>query len=548
MDRGGQTIPSKESAETTAQRVLAAMERPGSYPHQVERVQHIQTHISHVFVAGGFAYKLKKPVDLGFLDFSSLESRLHFCREELRLNRRLAPAVYLDLWAVAEGPAGPRLVPLDQAGEGLLEPCVRMRELPQDRLMSRLLERGEVDQAQVRALARLLAGFYRRAEGGGHVEEYGRPSAIAFNVEENFRETVDYQEVSVAPGRWRAIRDYSLGFIRQRRGLLRRRLAEGRIKDGHGDLHAGNIVLPVDGPPVVFDCIEFNQRFRFQDVACDLGFLAMDLDFHGRPDLSAALVEEYVAESGDTGLMEVLDFYKCYRAVVRAKIHGFMLDDMAVPAAQKFKDIDKAKAYWRLAVDYAGGEPPFFCVLMMGLMGAGKSFLARKLSGATGWLQVNSDAVRKQLYGLAQSQRSYDDWGQGLYGPEATEATYRALLEVAEGRLTMGASVIVDASFADRGRRRAFTELAGRQGARLLAVEVRAGDEVVRRRLQRRAAKAGTVSDGRWELYRRQQQAWQPPGPEVGQALLAIDGGAAEEDKLGALLGRLREMGHDPGA
>lgn len=537
-----------ESAESSAQRVLAAMERPGTYPHPVERIEHIQTHISHVFLAGGYAYKLKKSVDLGFLDFSSLESRVHFCREELRLNQRLAPEVYLDLWGLVEGPGGPRLTPLDQAGAGLLEPCVRMAEMPQDRLMSRLLARGEVAEADVRALAALLAGFYRRAEAGPHVEEFGRPSAIAFNVEENFRETADYQEVSVAPGRWRAIRDYSLEFLRARRGLFERRVAEGYIKDGHGDLHAGNIVLPAGGPPIVFDCIEFNQRFRFQDVACDLGFLAMDLDFHGRPDLSAALVEEYVAQSGDAGLTEVLGFYKCYRAVVRAKIHGFMLDDMAVPAAQKFQDIDRAKAYWRLAVDYAGGEPPFFCVLMMGLMGAGKSFMARKLGGATGWLQINSDAVRKQLHGMAREQRSYDAWGQGLYGPEATESTYQALLEVVEGRLSMGASVIVDASFADAARRRAFAELAGRHGAVLLAVEVKAADGVVRARLERRQAKAGTVSDGRWELYRRQQRAWQPAGPELKSAWLTIDGGAEEGEKLAALMKRLKDMGHVPEA
>ncbi len=520
------------------------MLRPGFYPHAVAEVRHIQTHISHVFLTGSYAYKLKKPVDFGFLDFGELDKRVHFCREELRLNRRLAPQVYLEVLAVARTPGGLALAPLDDLGGELLEPCLRMVQMDISRQMDLLLAAGQVTAGQVAELARRLADFHAQAATGPAVEFFGRPEQVRLNVEENFRQNADYQEVSVAPARWRAIRDYSLDFLAQARGLLERRVAEGRIRDGHGDLHSGNINLPLEDGAIVFDCIEFNERFRYQDAACDLAFLAMDLEFHDRRDLARVLVREYAARSGDASLDQVMDFYKCYRAVVRAKIHGFMFDDQAEDAAHKFQDIAKARAYFRLAAEYAGGGPPFFLVCLMGLMGSGKTYLAKALAQATGWLGMHSDAVRKQLAGLAPTQASPDAWGQGLYGAQASEATYRALHQGAEARLAQGDSVLVDASFREDDRRREFLDLARRYGARPLFVEVRADRRVLLERLARRQAQGGSISDGRPELLDQQAASWQDASALLTEHGLLVDGGSELEYKVRAVLARLGEMGH----
>ncbi|MFH1057601.1 MAG: AAA family ATPase [Pseudomonadota bacterium] len=526
-----------------ADQVVQAMLRPEFYPHPVAAVRHVQTHISHVLLTGQFAYKVKKPVDFGFLDFSDLARRRFFCQEELRLNRRLAPEIYLAVWAVVRAGEGLALAPDREPDADVVEYCLQMVQMDEARQMDRLLDAGQVDQAKIQGLAQVLAEFYKNAAGGAAVEFFGRPQQVRINVEENFRQTEAYQEVSVAGGRWRAIRDYALSYLANERARLEQRVSEGRVREGHGDLHAGNINLPTGGRAIVFDCIEFNQRFRCQDAAADLAFLAMDLDFHGRADLALELVRAYIAASHDQGLMGVLDFYKCYRAVVRAKIHGFSFDDPGQDGEHKFHDINKARTYWRLAARYAGGEPPYFLVCLMGLMGAGKSYLAQNLCRATGWLGVNSDAVRKQIHGLHEGQRSHDAWGQGLYGPAAGQATYQELWETAQAQLAMGASVVVDASFRERAWRGRFAELAQAEGAGLVLVEVTAAPEVVAARLARREAEGRSVSDGRRELMAAQAAAWQPATPEEGPNWLTVDGGAELADKLGPLLARLEALG-----
>ncbi|MFZ5585262.1 MAG: AAA family ATPase [Thermodesulfobacteriota bacterium] len=522
---------------------VRAMLRPEFYPHPVTAIEHVQTHISHVLLTGPYAYKVKKPVDFGFLDFSRLELRRRFCHEELRLNRRLAPEIYLAVWAVVRTGDGLALAPDREPDADVVEYCLQMIQMDRERQMDRLLAAGGVERADVQGLAGVLAEFYQNAASGPEVEFFGRPEQVRINVEENFRQTEAFQDVSVAAGRWRAIRDYALAFLANERARLEQRVAEGRVREGHGDLHAANVNLPPGGRAIIFDCIEFNQRFRCQDAAADLAFLAMDLDFHGREDLSASLVEAYVEASGDRGLAGVLDFYKCYRAVVRAKIHGFSFDDSGQDGAYRFHDIHKARAYWRLAARYAGGGPPHFLVLVMGLMGVGKTHLAGQLMRATGWLGVNSDAVRKQLHGLAQDQRSYEAWGQGLYGAGASQATYQELWEIAQARLAMGASVVVDASFRERAWRRRFADLARAEGAGLLLVEVAAAPEVVAARLRAREASGRAVSDGRVELMAAQAAAWQPAEAGEREHWLTVDGGAEPTGKLGPVLARLESLG-----
>ncbi|MCB2191236.1 MAG: AAA family ATPase [Deltaproteobacteria bacterium] len=526
--------------------VLRALGRAEIYPHPVEAIEHLQTHISHIFLTGPMAYKLKKPVDLGFLDFRGLEDRKQTCLEELRLNRRLAPRIYRQVLAVVRRDGQLALAPWDEPGGEVLDYAVQMVQMDQERMMDRLLDRGEVTPGQVADLARVLARFYASEPGGPQVSFAGRPSQVRLNVEENFRQTQDYQGICVAPARWRAVRDYSLGFLGEHRELFKHRVAQGRMVDGHGDLHSGNINLPKDGPPIVFDCIEFNQRFRWQDAACDLAFLAMDLDHHGRRDLREVLVSEYITESGDRDLLRVLDFYMCYRAVVRAKVYGFMHEDPGLELAERFRDLQKARSYFRQAAGYAGGEPPYFLVCFMGLMGTGKSYLAKLLSQATGWPRLSSDVVRKQRAGMSPGQASHDAWGQGLYGPSATTDTYETLLRRAGSRLEMGGSVIVDASFTHESWRERFLDLADEQGATPLLVEVYASPQVVRERLARRQAEGKSPSDGRLELVEVQKANWQPPSPRSLEYLLRVDGGLEAEPKMSLLIAKLEGLGYIP--
>jgi aminoglycoside phosphotransferase family enzyme/predicted kinase len=522
--------------------------RPELYPHQVDSIEHVQTHISHVFLTGSYAYKLKKPLDLGFLDFSSLERRMHFCQEELRLNQRLARDTYLQVLGLVRDSGEYCLEPLERAGGRLLEPVLQMRQMDRSRQMDLMLAKGQVTPEHITDLAHLLGDFYLGAERGWEVAHFGRPAQVRFNVEENFNQTSEYQGVTVAAARWRAIRGYSLGFMDSRQELLGSRVREGFIVDGHGDLHSGNINLPAAGSPIVFDCIEFNQRFRYQDVACDLAFLAMDLDYHGYDDLSEQLVSEFITCTGDHGLQELIPFYKCYRAVVRAKVFGFEFKDQTVPSDQKFTDLAKAKRYFRLAALYAelGGtaEPPFFLVCLMGLMGTGKTYLARILKERLGWKRISSDETRKRIAGLNPQERSEDGWEQGLYASQSTQDTYDALLEYAQDQLAMGQNVIVDASFHSDAERRRFGEMAKSLGAKSLFIKLKADRQVVAERLLDRQAKGTSSSDGRLELYDRQAAAWENLSPKIQRSCLPIDGNAPAEEKLNAVMRKLEEMGH----
>ncbi|MCB2185862.1 MAG: AAA family ATPase [Deltaproteobacteria bacterium] len=535
--------------------VVAAMERPEFYPHPVERVVRVETHISQVFLTGPWAYKLKKPVDFGFLDFTTLAARRRFCLAELTLNRRLAPEIYHRVLAIQAGEdgrlrLGAEVGPAEQDGEEAeaVDYCLEMRQMAAERMMDQLLDQGRVTPAMVEEIARVLAAFHARADHGPEVARWGAPEAIEENVAENFSQTAQFQEVTLAPPRWQAIRDYSLGFLKERHEVFLQRLGQGRVRDGHGDLHSANINLPAEGGVHIFDCIEFNQRFRCQDTASDLAFLAMDLDFHQRPDLAGRLVETYQKASGDETLAEVLDFYKCYRAVVRAKVHGFMLDDQGRPVAHRRTDVSKARAYWRLAVRYAGGEPPYFLVVVFGQMGTGKSHLSRRLAQATGWFRVSSDEMRKSLAGLPAGRegRRWEDWGQGFYGPEATRRTYDALAEAASTLLEEGESVIVDASFGRAADRQRFWELAQRLGAVPVFVEVTAARAVVEERLARREAQGNGASDGRRELLDAQAAAWEDPGDWLERWGLALDGGLPSQVKLWQLLDHLTAFGCEP--
>jgi aminoglycoside phosphotransferase family enzyme len=327
--------------------IVAALMEPSAYPEPTSRVELVQTHISYVFLTDRFAYKVKKPVDLGFLNFTTLRRRHYYLEQELVLNRRLCPEIYLAVLPIVAQGEGLRV-----GGKGKpVEYALRMVRMPQAHMMDEVADRGELSREVMDRLIALLVPFYREAATGPRINKYGEPAVISFNHEENFSRTEPLVGEFLSRALFEEIRTFARAFLTQNRPLFRRRIQEGRIRDCHGDLHMRNICL-ADGI-YIFDCIEFNPRFRYGDVAADIDFLAMDLDFHGFRDLSRHLVQGYARAAGDPDLLVMLDFYKCYRAYVRGKINAVAAGEaeMAPEAWKEAKAL--AQAYFKLAGEYA---------------------------------------------------------------------------------------------------------------------------------------------------------------------------------------------------
>ncbi|NLZ17176.1 MAG: hypothetical protein GX087_05515 [Desulfobulbaceae bacterium] len=325
-----------------------------SYDHPADTVELVQTHISYVFLAGDFVYKFKKPVNFGFLDFSDLAKRRHCCEQELLLNRRLCPDIYLGLVELRQQGNTLSLNNADNASSAgkVIEYGVQMRRMPEERMMLNLIRTGALQETHIDELVRVLVPFYRQAETGGNIDGFGKAESVAVNVLENFDQTREFiGQGALSQEQFDGISAYARAILADA-PRFEKRINAGRIRDCHGDLYSANICLAEK--PYIYDCIEFNQRFRYCDVASDVAFLAMDLDYHGLESLSSRFIESFVAASGDTGLLDMLDFYKCYRAYVRGKIGLFTASDQAVDEAIRKQNLNNAARYFRLAAQYAG--------------------------------------------------------------------------------------------------------------------------------------------------------------------------------------------------
>jgi aminoglycoside phosphotransferase family enzyme/predicted kinase len=518
------------------------MLEPGFYPGRPEKVELRQTHISYVFLAGPEVYKIKKPVRFPFLDYSTLERRYHYCREEVRLNRRLAPGVYLGVVPILQ--AGGSFVLGDGAsrrGE-VCEYGVRMRRLPEERMLDRLVGASQATIGIVEAVADKLVEFHLSA-AGEHAARYGSTERIAGRLAENFSAMERFAGRTLSEGDSRLVREFSRGFLEHNAALFAKRVAEGRVREGHGDLRAEHICLT--DRVVIFDCIEFDESLRYCDVASEVAFLAMDLDFLGAPELSQRFVERYGARSRDEDLPLLLSFYRCYRACVRGKVESLKSAEPEVGEAERAEAALRARRYFSLACRYARGPLSPALVLVCGLPGAGKSTLARELGDRTGFRLENSDIVRKELAGLAPTESARQRFGGGIYSVEFTDRTYRELLRRARAALERGEGAIVDATFREPRHRRMFIELASARHVPFLFVECRAGDEEARARLRRRSESGASVSDATVEVYERQKEQFAPLDEVpprhrlLVDAARAVEAPAAVERRLAALRGGL---------
>ena len=326
--------------------IVRAMLEPGLYQEKPEKVELLQTQMSFVFLAGEFVYKIKKAVNLGYLDYTTLEKRHYLCEHEVELNRRLCPDTYLGVLPVIQDG---NTIKLGGTGN-IIEYAVKMRYLPQERMMNILLPRNAVSIEMVQQVSQKLAGFHRKAETNTAISAFGSLDSIKTNVDENFNQTEKSIGRTISAVGYNRIKAYAQSFMTINTTLLQQRIAGGRIRDCHGDLHAAHICF-TDGL-CIYDCIEFNDRFRYCDVASEIAFLAMDLDHYGRSDLSKDFVNYYVKLSHDNDLLKLLPFYKCYRAYVRGKVESFKLDDPYIPEDEKARVVDVAGKYFKLAESY----------------------------------------------------------------------------------------------------------------------------------------------------------------------------------------------------
>jgi len=341
---------------------VKALLEPQAYPHKPQKIELVQTQMSFILLTGEYVYKIKKPVNLGYLDYTTLEKRHFFCHQELELNRRLCPDAYLAVVPITMSLRGAKrrsnLLCIEGRGKAI-EYAVKMKQLPQDRMMDVLLPRGRVTPEMVARVAEKLAGFHRKAETNQKIAAFGKLDVVRHNCDENFAQTDKYIGTSVTAEQYRHIKDYTNNFIDSNAGLFDKRVKEGRIRDCHGDLHAAHVCFTDDtrlsspgGQICIYDCIEFNDRFRYSDVASEVAFLAMDLDRYQQAGLSRHLVNIYVGLSHDEELLKLLNFYKCYRAYVRGKVESFKLDDPYIPEEEKAKVLIAAQGYFQLAESY----------------------------------------------------------------------------------------------------------------------------------------------------------------------------------------------------
>jgi hypothetical protein len=453
-----------------------------------------ETHISWVFLDGDDVYKVKKPVSLGFLDFTTIEKRRRACEAEVRLNRRLAPGVYRGVIPVTLDSRGRHRF----GGEG--EPvdwAVAMKRLPDSDRADVRLERGELTGEAVERVAERVARFHRGCGPSEEAAPFGTVEAIRFNLLENFEQTKSSIERYLPPEQVRELESWQLRFLEEHRPLFEERLRGGRIRDGHGDLRLEHVYLDERSEVTILDCIEFNDRFRYADVCADVVFLAMDLAWHGRVDLAERFLARYAREAGDYDLYPLVDFYQSYRAFVRGKIAAFSASA-------------EARRYFLLAL--ASERQPLVAptvIAVGGLIASGKSTLATALGRELPAPVVDADRTRKELAGVAAEEPLPESPFAGFYSKEFTERVYRELRRRASAVLASGRAVVLDASFRSRVHRAEVWRLARESGVPFYFVECRAPEETCSERLRERE-KRTSVSDGRLEIQQEFARSWEP--------------------------------------
>ncbi len=473
--------------------LIQQMTQPEFYSHPVtEPIQLVQTHVSYVLLTGEFAYKVKKPVNFGFLDFSTLEKRKHFCEEELRLNQRGAAELYLEVLPITQ--EGDRFR-LGGTGE-VVEYVVKMQQFPAGTLFSDLFDQGKLTGELLERLAQVLAQFHVSAVTNDYIRSFGQVSKIRLAIDENYEQTEKYIGGPQTQQQFDETRAYTDRLFAEQVDLFNQRIENNWIRECHGDVHLRNIALWND-KILLFDCIEFNEPFRFVDVMFDIAYIVMDLDARDRPDLSNLFLNAYLEQMGDWEGLQVLPLYLSRQSYVRAKVTSFLLDDPSIPASVKQECTVTASRYYRLAWEYTKSSQGRL-ILMAGLSGSGKSTVARRLAQKSGAIHIRSDAVRKHLAGIPLQEQG----GASIYTPEMSQKTYNRLLDLGITLAKQGYSVILDAKYDRQAFRQAAIAQSQNHHLPLQILHCTAPSEVLQERLHQRQ---GDISDATADLLSKQQ-------------------------------------------
>lgn len=507
--------------------LLKAMADPAFYPHRVANLSRRETHISVVYLTGDFVYKIKKPVDLGFLDFSSLEKRRRFCELEVQLNQRLSKDIYLAVVALTyDG----REFHVSGSGE-TVEWAVQMRQLPSAYTLKRLLADHTITEFDMERLAARLAKFH-----GNAPRVYDQPtwSYVKAACDENFRQVRPHEGRILDRTRLEFIRNAVGTALGRHHNLIEKRTASGYVRDSHGDLRAEHVYFTGQGEIQILDCIEFNDRLRIVDVASDLAFLAMDLDHLGESQFARCLMEAYCRKSSDATLLGLMDFYKCYRAMVRCKVSCIQLSGTGLSRGQRHGLTDDATGYLNLAYRYARHMASPTVWVFCGLPGSGKSAISSELAEALDIVSVNSDEVRKKMFGLRPHESTPGPVDQGIYRTEASQKVYDRLLSSAHAKIQAGQSVILDATYSASSHRQKVLRLAHDSGAHILFVECRAPEAVLHNRLRQREH-TPSVSDARVAHFDALKSRFEPLTDVPAGHYIELDTTEAPADCLNTL-------------
>jgi aminoglycoside phosphotransferase family enzyme/predicted kinase len=514
--------------------MITALQNPQAYPHPVDTIKLIETHISWILLTGKYAYKIKKPINYGFVDYSTLDKRHYFCEQEIKLNQMLTQGIYLQVLPITKTATS---FEINGSGE-IVEYALQMTEFSQGQLLNHLLRQHHLSIHIVEEIAVQLAKFHLQAEHAALDAPYGKPETVLQPVEENFNQARELlHKFNIANPTYLApleqLEQQSMDEFLRIKSVLQKRNQDGFTRRCHGDIHLGNITL-INDKPVIFDCIEFNEYFIWTDVMGDVGFLLMDFYDHQRPDLGMRFLNTYLAYTGDYGSLEVLPYYFAYRAMVRSKIQLFSINEQD-DAAKKLAYYQKYLSYVHLAQQYLTSHQPSI-IMMHGLSGSGKSTVANHLAEQLGAIIIRSDVERKRLFNLQPHESSHDKLDSSIYQPDINTKTYEQLKDLAILITQAQYPVIVDATFLKYSERQALATVAKNKGIPYFIINCEADHEVLAARISARSAVTDTFSEASdLSILQKQQQYLEPLTKEEQEFIVAVslntDGHIQETEK-----------------
>lgn len=530
-----------DAAFSSGNALVRSLQNPVLYDHPIKSFSVIETHISWVLLTGTYAYKIKKPVNFGFVDFSTLEKRQYYCEEELRLNRRFAPDLYLQVVGIVGSPDCPYL---QNQGEAF-EYAVKMKEFPQSALVSELVKKRCLLASHIDSLAEVISKFHNDTPKLGRDSEQNPIESINKWSRENFDKIESIVTAAVLPEYFNELKYWCLNANIEGTGNIKERLENGFVRECHGDLHLGNIAL-IKNKITLFDCIEFNPELRWVDTISEIAFVTMDLCAHDYSEFAWRFTNHYLAVTGDYNGITLLRYYIVYRALVRAKVACLGVETDGNFAPDQSSVYEEAFRYIDLAQSWITGLCPAI-IVMHGLSGSGKSTIAAQLVEQVGAIQLRSDIERKRLFDLEANEDSASATGQGIYTKQATHETYERLAELAQIIVTAGFTVIIDASFLKLKYRDQFKQLAWQNKIPYIVISCEVHADVLRERIIQRQAVGQDPSEANLDVLEQQLQFEEPLNEEelIDTFTLISTGKTLNQMQLQALKQRINTAASD---